>query len=180
LAEGKLFISNVAPSTYPSRETPIISQENIAISQISPDISELPQEDFLPEKVNTNSRTTHKSYKIISVDDSPTILREISRYLEDEHFVLVTINESVKAVLSIIRHKPDLILLDLNMPGIDGYELCRIIRNNSMFKHIPIIFVTSNKGIIDQVKARLVGASGYLTKPFTRAELLKIIFMHLP
>jgi twitching motility two-component system response regulator PilG len=49
-----------------------------------------------------------------------------------------------------------------------------------MFKHIPIIFVTSNKGIIDQVKARLVGASGYLTKPFTRAELLKIIFMHLP
>jgi twitching motility two-component system response regulator PilG len=81
--------------------------------------------------------------------------------------------------MSIIRHKPDLILLDLNMAGIDGYELCRIIRNNSMFKEIPIIFVTGSKGIIDKVKARMVGASGYLTKPFTRAELLKMIFMHL-
>lgn len=81
--------------------------------------------------------------------------------------------------MSIIRNKPDLILLDLNMDGIDGYELCRIIRNNSMFKKIPIIMVTGNKGLIDKVKARFVGASGYLTKPFTRAELLKMIFMHL-
>jgi len=65
------------------------------------------------------------------------------------------------------------------MAGIDGYELCRIIRNNSMFKNTPIIFVTSYKGLVDKVRARLAGASGYLTKPFTRAELLKIVFMHL-
>ncbi len=87
--------------------------------------------------------------------------------------------DPLKAVMSIIRHKPDLILLDLNMAGIDGYELCQVIRNNSMFKHTPIIFVTGYKGIVDKVKARLVGASGYLTKPFSRAELLKIVFMHL-
>ncbi|MBD2138568.1 response regulator [Anabaena sp. FACHB-1237] len=131
------------------------------------------------EKVNENTKIEQKIYKIISVDDSPTILKEISRCLENENFSLVTINEPVKAVMSIIRHKPDLILLDLNMAGIDGYELCRIIRNNSMFKKTPIIFVTGNKGIIDKVKAKFVGASGYLTKPFTRAQLLKIIFMHL-
>ena len=65
------------------------------------------------------------------------------------------------------------------MAGIDGYELCRIIRNNSVFKNTPIIFVTGNKGFVDKVKARFVGASGYLTKPFTRADLLKIVFMHL-
>lgn len=135
--------------------------------------------DLDSEKVNQNTKIEQKIYKIISVDDSPTILKEISRYLEDENFSLVTINEPVKAVMSIIRHKPDLILLDLNMAGIDGYELCRIIRNNSMFKKTPIIFVTGNKGIIDKVRARFVGASGYLTKPFTRAQLLKIIFMHL-
>jgi Response regulators consisting of a CheY-like receiver domain and a winged-helix DNA-binding domain len=156
----------------------------------TPIISNLPQEDFSKEivdgNIDTNSqkvefdpKITQKIYKIISVDDSPAILKEISRYLENENFNLVTINEPVKAVMSIIRHKPDLILLDLNMAGIDGYELCRIIRNNSMFKNIPIIFVTSNKGIIDKVKARFVGASGYLTKPFTRTELLNIIFMHL-
>ncbi|MEM7556185.1 MAG: response regulator [Cyanobacteria bacterium P01_A01_bin.84] len=124
-------------------------------------------------------KTVKKVYKIVSVDDSPTFLKEISRFLDDENFSVVTISDSVKAVMSIIRHKPDLILLDLNMEGIDGYELCRIIRNNSMFKHTPIVMVTGSKGIVDKVKARLVGASGYLTKPFTRADLLKMVFMHL-
>jgi len=132
-----------------------------------------------PERVTTTTVTAKKTYKIVSVDDSPTILKEISRFLESENFSVVTIDDPLKAVMSIIRHKPDLILLDLNMAGIDGYELCKIIRNNSMFKQTPIIFVTGNKGIVDKVKAKLVGASGYLTKPFTSAELLKLVFMHL-
>ncbi len=122
---------------------------------------------------------TQKVYKIVSVDDSPVMLKEISRFLEDESFSVVTIDNPLKAVMSIIRHQPDLILLDLNMEGIDGYELCRIIRNNSKFKNTPIVMVTGSKGLVDKVKARLVGASGYLTKPFTRADLLKMVFMHL-
>jgi two-component system, chemotaxis family, response regulator PixG len=126
-----------------------------------------------------NTATSRKNYKIVSVDDSPTVLREISRFLEQENCSVLAINDPVKAVMSIIRNKPDLILLDLNMDGIDGYELCRIIRNNSMFKKTPIIMVTGNKGLVDKVKARLVGASGYLTKPFSQADLLKIVFMHL-
>ncbi len=132
----------------------------------------------VPPKVATPI-SDRKVYKIVSVDDSPTVLREISRFLEQENFSVVAINDPVKAVMSIIRNKPDLILLDLNMDGIDGYELCKIVRNNSMFKKTPIIMVTGNKGLIDKVKARLVGASGYLTKPFTQADLLKIVFMHL-
>ncbi|MEB3151549.1 MAG: response regulator [Sphaerospermopsis sp.] len=155
-----------------------------------PQVSALPKENLeqstIPNNILTNGEnvtaatiTAKKPYKIISVDDSPTVLKEISRCLEDENVAVVTINDPIKAVMSIIRHKPDLILFDLNMAGIDCSELCRIIRNNSMFKEIPIIFVTGSKGIIDKVKARMVGASGYLTKPFTRAELLKMIFMHL-
>ncbi len=132
-----------------------------------------------PPPRESGVQSDRKLYKIVSVDDSPTVLREISRFLEQENFSVVTINDPVKAVMSIIRNKPDLILLDLNMDGIDGYELCKIIRNNSMFKKTPIIMVTGNKGLIDKVKARLVGASGYLTKPFTQADLLKIVFMHL-
>ncbi|ARV57716.1 two-component system response regulator [Nostocales cyanobacterium HT-58-2] len=131
------------------------------------------------KEIPTTAATLRKVYKVISVDDSPTILKEISRFLEDESFSVVTINDPLKAVMSIIRHKPDLILLDLNMEGMDGYELCRIVRNNSVFKRTPIIMVTGNKGLVDRVKARLVGASGYLTKPFTRADLLKMVFMHL-
>ncbi|MBD2665796.1 response regulator receiver protein [Richelia sinica FACHB-800] len=154
---------------------------------IQPPIPEPPLEQIAiedsteskPETVTTTTIPTKKAYKIVAVDDSPTILKEISRCLEDENVAVVTINDPVKAVMSIIRHKPDLILLDLNMAGIDGYELCRIIRNNSTFKSVPIIFVTSNKGIVDKVKAKIVGASGYLTKPFKREDLLKIIFMNL-
>jgi two-component system, chemotaxis family, response regulator PixG len=169
---------------------PDISKENVASVQPLPEIFTPPQENFQEPTISNNinpasQRVTaatvaaQKVHKIVSVDDSPTILKEISHFLENENFSVVTINDPVKAILSIIRHKPDLILLDLNMLGIDGYELCRIIRNNSLFQNTPIIFVTGNKGIVDKVKAKLVGASGYLTKPFTRAELLKVVFMHL-
>ncbi|MEH2059510.1 MAG: response regulator [Nostoc sp.] len=169
---------------------PNISEENIAPVQRLPQIYTPPKDNFqeptISNNINSASQsvtaatvTVQKVHKIVSVDDSPTILKEISYFLENENFSVVTINDPLKAVLSIIRHKPDLILLDLNMLGIDGYELCRIIRNNSIFQKTPIIFVTGSKGIVDKVKAKLVGASGYLTKPFTRTELLKIVFMHL-
>lgn len=180
----------VEPSSTSAIASPDIPLEDIVpleelpyISSTSPDrFQELTTTNNInsaQERVTTATATAKKVYKIISVDDSPTILKEISRFLEDENFSVVTIDDPLKAVMSIIRHKPDLILLDLNMAGIDGYELCRIIRNNSMFKNTPIIFVTGNKGLVDKVKANLVGASGYLTKPFTRAELLKLVFMHL-
>lgn len=170
LVNKKLVDTAVAP-----RKT-----ENLATKERLPQISVPPREnvqELIPSK-NTNSES-QKVYKIVSVDDSPTVLKEISRFLEDENFSVVTISDPLKAVMSIIRYRPDLILLDLNMEGIDGYELCRIIRNNSMFKNTPIIMVTGNKGIVDKVRARLVGASGYLTKPFTRTDLLKIVFMHI-
>ncbi|MDF5711366.1 MAG: response regulator [Nostoc sp. S4] len=181
----KLIDTKDGVDTYPD-----IQKENIGTIEQLPEIFTPPKADFqqptisnninsASQKVTAATGTTQKVHKIVSVDDSPTVLKEISYFLENENFSVVTINDPLKAVLSIIRHKPDLILLDLNMVGIDGYELCRIIRNNSMFKQTPIIFVTGSKGIIDKVKARLVGASGYLTKPFTRAELLKIVFMHL-
>ena len=167
-----------------------ILEEKIVPIQGLPEIATPSKENFQEPTISNNINlasqrvtaatvTVQKVHKIVSVDDSPTILKEISYFLENENFSVVTINDPVKAVLSIIRHKPDLILLDLNMLGIDGYELCRIIRNNSLFHNTPIIFVTGNKGVLDKVKAKLVGASGYLTKPFTRAELLKIVFMHL-
>lgn len=190
LVKQELIDSVEQASTTTAKVFPDIPQDNITPIQRLPQISIPPREknqqltiqdstEPAPERVTAATATAKKIYKIVSVDDSPTILKEISHFLEDENFAVVTINDPLKAVMSIIRHKPDLILLDLNMAGIDGYELCRIIRNNSIFKNTPIIFVTGNKGLVDKVKARLVGASGYLTKPFTRAELLKIVFMHL-
>lgn len=136
-------------------------------------------ETLTPLGKTPNAPVTKNTYKIACVDDSPTILKEISYFLDDESFSVVTINDPVKALMQIVRLKPDLILLDVRMAGIDGYELCRLLRNHSLFKKTPIIMVTGNTGIIDRVKARLVGSSGYLTKPFTQPDLLKIVFRHL-
>jgi two-component system, chemotaxis family, response regulator PixG len=191
LVNKKVVNTIATPAITAPTYNPNIPVENLAVQEPLPSLSQISAAIESEQEVTTDDITAEpptetsvkeaarKLYKIVSVDDSPTILKEISRLLEEESFSVVTISDPVKAVMSIIRHKPDLILLDLNMEGLDGYELCRIIRNNSKFKNTPIIMVTGNKGLVDKVKARLVGASGYLTKPFTRSELLKIVFMHL-
>lgn len=129
--------------------------------------------------VNHPEPVIQSTYKIVCVDDSPAILQELQRCLEDDMFSVSTISNPVKALMQIIKIKPDLVLLDVNMAGIDGYELCRLLRNHSLFKSTPIIMVTANTGIINRVKARIVGASGYLTKPFNQSDLLKIVFKYL-
>ena len=75
--------------------------------------------------------------------------------------------------------KPDLVLLDIGMPNLDGYELCSLLRKHSYFKSTPVIMVTGRTGFVDRAKAKLVRASGYLTKPFTQGDLLKVVFQHL-
>lgn len=167
----------------PKQRIPVNKVTIAPVTQLSSPSTEKVEKEIKKDNIKPASPTEtlppQKVYKIVSVDDSPVMLKEISRFLEDESFSVVTIDNPLKAVMSVIRHQPDLILLDLNMEGIDGYELCRIIRNNSKFKNTPIVMVTGSKGFVDKVKARLVGASGYLTKPFTRADLLKMVFMHL-
>ncbi|MDG2991877.1 response regulator [Candidatus Synechococcus calcipolaris G9] len=120
-----------------------------------------------------------RQYTIVCIDDSPTMLNELSRFLSDDAFSVVTLNDSVKALMDVMRIKPDLILLDVGMPNIDGYKFCKVIRNHERFKQTPIIMVTGNTGLIDRAKARLVGATDYMTKPFTQAELLKMVFQYL-
>lgn len=118
-------------------------------------------------------------YTIACIDDSPTVLRAINDFLDDNIFSVLMIADPVKALMQIIRNKPDLILLDVTMPNLDGYELCSLLRRHPDFKNTPIIMVTSNTGFIDRAKAKLVRASGYLTKPFGQSDLLKIIFKYL-
>jgi twitching motility two-component system response regulator PilG len=89
------------------------------------------------------------------------------------------INDPVRALMQVVRIKPDQILLDVAMPNLDGYELCSLLRKHSLFKNTPIIMVTGNTGFLDRAKAKLVKASGYLTKPFNQSELLKMVFKHL-
>ncbi|MFQ4139223.1 response regulator [Nodosilinea sp. PGN35] len=118
-------------------------------------------------------------YTIACIDDSPTVLQAINSFLDDKIFSVIMIDDPVKALMQVIRTKPDLILLDVTMPSLDGYELCSLLRRHPDFKTTPIIMVTSNTGFIDRAKAKLVRASGYLTKPFNQSDLLKFIFKYL-
>jgi len=122
-------------------------------------------------------RTT---YTVACIDDSPTVLNAIQKFLEDQSLSVVAINDPVKALMQIVRSKPDLILLDITMPNLDGYELCALLRRHPRYKRTPIVMVTGNTGFIDRARAKLVRAPGYLTKPFTQSDLLKIVFKHLP
>ena len=120
-----------------------------------------------------------KTYGIVCIDDSPTITSEINRFLGDGDYTVTAINNPVKAMMQVLRLKPNLILLDVGMPIIDGYELCRLLRKNIELKKIPIIMVTGHTGFLDRARATLVGASDYLTKPFTREGLLEVVQRNL-
>jgi two-component system, chemotaxis family, response regulator PixG len=125
-------------------------------------------------------QTRSKVYTIACIDDNPSIVRVIQSYLDDDKFSVLAIDDPVKALMQIVRNKPDLVLLDVEMPKLDGYELCSMLRRHPMFKNIPIIMVTGNTGFIDRAKAKLVRASDYLTKPFTKAALNDMVLKHLP
>ncbi|OUL26666.1 two-component system response regulator [Nostoc sp. T09] len=120
-----------------------------------------------------------KIYTIFCIDDSPSVLNAIKNFLDEQMFSVVGVTDSLKALMEILRTKPDLILLDITMPNLDGYELCSLLRKHSQFKNTPVIMVTGKTGLIDRAKAKMVKASGYLTKPFTQGDLLKTIFQHM-
>jgi len=107
------------------------------------------------------------------------MLSELQRLLEGHNLVIHTISDSLKALMKLTTLKPDLILLDVGMPNVDGYQLCSLIRKSSVLKDVPVVMVTGHKGLIDRVKARLAGATDYLTKPFRQEELLQMVFRYL-
>ena len=131
------------------------------------------------DSIDISKSSKERLYTVACIDDSLTILKSIKRFLDEDNFSVVMINDPVKALMQILRSKPDLILLDVEMPNLDGYELCSLLRRHSAFKNIPIVMVTGRTGFIDRAKAKMVRASGYLTKPFTQSELLKVVFKHI-
>jgi two-component system, chemotaxis family, response regulator PixG len=117
-----------------------------------------------------------KVYKILCIDDSPTVLKAIKSFLDEQLFSVIIVEDPLKALMQILRYKPDIILLDISMPSLDGYELCSLLRKHRHFRDVPVVMVTGKTGFIDKARAKMVRASGYLTKPFTKADLLKVVF----
>jgi len=113
--------------------------------------------------------------KVMVIDDSKTIRRTAASLLEHTGCAVVTAEDGFDALSRIVREKPDLIFIDVMMPKLDGYETCSIIRSNSEYSHTPIVMLSSKSSFCDRARGDVVGANAYLTKPFSKDELLDAI-----
>lgn len=117
--------------------------------------------------------------KVLVIDDSKTIRRTAETLLKKEGCDVVTAVDGFEALSKIADHKPDIIFVDIMMPRLDGYQTCALIKHNASFKATPVIMLSSKDGLFDRARGRIVGSEQYLTKPFTKDELLGAIQNHV-
>jgi len=135
------------------------------------------------KRVSGSSAVSPKSnlqgLKILVIDDSKTIRRTAETLLAKEGCVVFTAVDGFDALSKIADHRPDVIFVDIMMPRLDGYQTCSLIKHNKVFKDTPVIMLSSKDGLFDRARGRLVGSEQYLTKPFTKDELLGAIHSHV-
>ncbi len=112
---------------------------------------------------------------VACVDDSPSIQKVVSFALEATGFRVINIKQAANALTTLMHSKPALILMDINMPDIDGYQLCSICNKSEALKHIPIVMLTGRSGVLDRMKAKMHGSVGYISKPFQPQELVDTV-----
>ncbi len=113
--------------------------------------------------------------KVMVIDDSKTIRRTAESLLKKAGCEVTTATDGFEALAMIADHHPDVIFVDIMMPRLDGYQTCALIKHNDVFKSIPVIMLSSKDGLFDRARGRIVGSEQYLTKPFTKDELLGAI-----
>ena len=118
------------------------------------------------------------AFTVMVIDDSKTIRRTAETLLRNEGFAVVTAMDGFEALSKVADYRPDLIFLDIMMPRLDGYQTCALIKHHRVFKHTPVIMLSSKDGLFDRARGRVVGSDHYITKPFTREELLAAIEQH--
>lgn len=118
--------------------------------------------------------------KVMVIDDSKTIRRTAETLLKKAGCEVFTAVDGFDALAKIADNQPNIIFVDIMMPRLDGYQTCALIKNNSLFKLTPVIMLSSKDGLFDRAKGRIVGSDQYLTKPFSKDELLGAIKTHIP
>ncbi len=113
--------------------------------------------------------------KVMVIDDSKTIRRTAESLLKKAGCEVTTATDGFEALAMIADHHPDVIFVDIMMPRLDGYQTCALIKHNDVYKNIPVIMLSSKDGLFDRARGRIVGSEQYLTKPFTKDELLGAI-----
>lgn len=119
--------------------------------------------------------TSGSGYKVLVIDDSNTIRRSAEIFLKQGGHEVLLAEDGFDALSKVNDHKPHLIFCDILMPRLDGYQTCAIIKRNAQFAHVPVVMLSSKDGVFDKARGRMVGSQDYLTKPFTKDQLLQAV-----
>jgi len=128
---------------------------------------------------NPAQEASLQGVKVLVIDDSKTIRRTAETLLKKAGCEVSTATDGFEALSKITDQNPDVIFIDIMMPRLDGYQTCALIKNNHVYKNTPVILLTSKDGLFDRARGRIVGSDQYLTKPFTKDELLGAIVAHV-
>ncbi|OYV29615.1 MAG: two-component system response regulator [Thiomonas sp. 20-64-9] len=118
-------------------------------------------------------------FKVLVIDDSNTIRRSAEIFLKQAGYEVLLADDGFDALSKVNDHQPDLIFCDILMPRLDGYQTVAVIRRSGKFSSIPIVMLSSKDGVFDKARGRMVGAQDYLTKPFTKDQLLDAVKRYL-
>ncbi len=118
--------------------------------------------------------------KVLVIDDSNTIRRSAEIFLKQAGHEVLLAEDGFDALGKLVDHGPDLVFCDILMPRLDGYQTCAIIKRNPRFVDLPVIMLSSKDGLFDKARGRLVGSQDYLTKPFTKEQLLQAVQTYGP
>ena len=131
----------------------------------------------VPQQMDEGTRMEEElqGVKVLVIDDSKTIRRSAENLLTKEGCDVITATDGFDALAKIADTRPEIIFVDIMMPRLDGYQTCALIKNNSEFKTTPVVMLSSKDGLFDKAKGRIVGSDEYITKPFSREELLGTI-----
>jgi len=125
--------------------------------------------------VSDSGDTDLRGLKVLVIDDSKTIRRTAETLLKKVGCEVVTANDGFEALSVIADNRPDLIFVDIMMPRLDGYQTCALIKHNELYRDVPVVMLSSKDGLFDRARGRIVGSDQYLTKPFSRDELLDVV-----
>jgi twitching motility two-component system response regulator PilG len=121
--------------------------------------------------VNTNG----SNLKVLVIDDSNTIRRSAEIFLKQGGHDVMLAEDGFDALAKVNDYQPNVIFCDILMPRLDGYQTCAIIKRNIKFSGVPVVMLSSKDGVFDKARGRMVGAQDYLTKPFTKDQLLQAV-----
>jgi two-component system, chemotaxis family, response regulator PixG len=135
--------------------------------------------DFTSPIAKSKHQLGFKAPLIVCIDDSPFVCDRLEQIFQQEGYQFISVMDSLKAIPIVIAKKPELIFLDLVMPNANGYEICSRLRKIGAFQNTPIVILTGNDGVIDRVRAKVVGATDFLTKPVQSELVLEIAQKYL-